>query len=109
MRLCSEGVGCRNLLFTMIFSSNPLKIWGGCEPVFKFWLPTLGDRKTQPREAEMSDALADELTEDSRLAWELFDSSNEAGEPDMACEYRRLAMDAEGRLASMGTELRRSA
>lgn len=57
----------------------------------------------------MSHHLADELTEDSRLAWELFDSSTKAGEADMASEYRRLAMDAEGRLARCTAGQRRSA
>ena len=57
----------------------------------------------------MNNCLADELIEDTRLAWELFDSSTEAGEVDMASEYRRLAMDAEGRLARCAVGQRRSA
>ncbi len=47
----------------------------------------------------MDQYLAEELTEDSRLAWELFNSSSEAGEAEMADEYRWLAEDAEKRLA----------
>ncbi len=57
----------------------------------------------------MNHPLADELTEDSRMAWALFDSSTEAGEVDLASEYRRLAMDAEGRLARCAAGQRRSA
>ena len=57
----------------------------------------------------MSHSLADELTEDSRLAWALFDSSTEAGEMEMASEYRHWAIDAEGRLACMEAEHRRTA
>jgi len=57
----------------------------------------------------MSHQLADELSEDSRLAWALFESSTEAGEVEMASEYRRLAVDAEGRLACIEAKQKRSA